>query len=86
MYTGKCFRLKEAVLGIEKREGRHMAVPIPSGEMVVVLSGPALTDIRMVSVQWQGRQLVMFAEDLESRGTELGQNGSGRTTPLAASM
>ena len=85
MYTGKRFRLREAVLGIEKRDGRHIAMPIPSGETVVVLSGPNSTDIRMVNVQWRNRTLIMFAEDIEARCTELGHNGSERVAPLVAS-
>jgi len=75
MSTGKRFRLREAVLGIERVHGRYLSVPIPSGE-TVVLSGLGLADIRIVNVQWQDRNLLMFAEDIESRGTELKQNGT----------
>ena len=56
MYTGKRFRLGEAVLGIERVNGRHLAVPIPSGETVVVLSGPKPSDMRLVDVQWGERR------------------------------
>ncbi len=83
MYTGKRFRLNEAVLGIERIDGRHLAVPIPSGETVVVLSGPKPNDMRMVDVRWGGRILVMFAEDIQSRGTELKRSG---TDSAAASV
>ena len=86
MYTGKRFRLKEAVLGIERINGRHLAVSIPSGETVAVLSGPKPNDMRMVDVQWGQRTLVMFAEDIQSRGTELKQSGTDSGAVQAASM
>jgi hypothetical protein len=71
MYTGKRFRLGEAVLAIERIDGRHRAVPIPSGETVLILSGPKPNDMRMVDVQWGERRFIMFAEDSDSwKGTQ----------------
>jgi hypothetical protein len=86
MYTGKRFRLKEAVLGIERIEGRHFAVSIPSGETIVVLGGPKPNDMRMVDVRWGARILIMFFEDIQSRGMELRSNGTGSTVSPIGSI
>jgi hypothetical protein len=85
MYTGEWFRLGEAVLGIERVNGRHVAIPIPSGETVVVLSGPKLADTRLVDVRWAGRTFLVFAEDIQARGKELKQSGAERVASRAAS-
>lgn len=85
MYTGKHFRLKEAVLGIERTHGRHLAVTVPSGEIIRVLSGPKPNDMRMVDVLWINRTLVMFAEDIERRGVEVWQMDS-RSASQAVSL
>jgi hypothetical protein len=85
VYTGKRFRLGEAVLGIERVNGRHLAVPIPSGETIVVLSGPKPNDMRLVDIRWGERTFVMFAEDIRSRGTELTQRGTDSAHSRGAS-
>ncbi len=71
MYTGRSYRLKDATLGIEALDGRRSAVMVPAGEIVRVLSGPRPDDRRMVDVLWGERTLVMFTEDIDSRGEEV---------------
>ena len=69
MLTGKRIRLKIETLAIETdSDGKRIAVTVPGGEVVRVLSGPRPDDRRMVDVLWDKRALVMFAEDLERRG------------------
>ena len=72
MLTGKRFRLKTSTLGIETIGDHRRAVHIPADEVVVVLSGPRPDDRRMIDVLWDDRTLVMFAEDIEVRGKEIG--------------
>jgi hypothetical protein len=76
MLTGKRFRLTTATLGIERIDGHRTAVQVPPEEIVVVLSGPRPDDRRMVEVSWDGRTLVMFAEDVQTRGQEIGLGSS----------
>jgi hypothetical protein len=71
MYTGKHFRLKLDILGIEVADGNRIATTIPAGQTIRVLSGPRPDDRRMVDVLWGERTLVMFTEDLERRGEEI---------------
>ena len=71
MYTGKQFRLKQEILGIETVNDERVAITIPIGQVLKVLSGPRPDDRRMVDVLWGERTLVVFTEDIERRGTEI---------------
>jgi hypothetical protein len=71
MHTGKRFRLKQEILGIETNNYERVAVTIPAGQLLKVLSGPRPDDMRMVDVLWGDRTLVVFTEDLERRGQEI---------------
>jgi hypothetical protein len=76
MYTGKRFRLKSETVGIESSHDNRVAVTVPAGALVRVLSGPRPDDRRMVDVLWGDRTLVMFAEDIERRGEEVRSRGT----------
>jgi len=67
-FTGKHFRMKATTLGIETVGSHKEAVHVPAGEIVVALSGPRSDDARMLNVRWNSKTLVMFVEDLETRG------------------
>jgi len=69
--TGKSFRLPVEMFGIETINGQRTAVRVPENSVVRVLSGPTPTDERMVDVQWEGRKLVMFADDIRDRRDEV---------------
>jgi hypothetical protein len=70
-FTGKHFRLKAATLGIETVGNHTEAVHVPAGDVVIALSGPRNDDARMISVRWNNKTLVMFVEDIETRGLEV---------------
>jgi hypothetical protein len=68
--TGKQFRLLAETLGITPLHGdNRLAVMVPAGETITVLSGPRPDDKRMVDVQWGDKQLMMFYEDVQKRGS-----------------
>ena len=75
MLTGKQFRLTTETLAIQRIEGERRAVKVPADAIIRVISGPKPTDSRMIDVEWDGNQLVMFAEDVQRRGQEI----KGRT-------
>lgn len=77
MLTGRRFRLKVDTLAIDSSGKKRIAVTIPSGEIIDVIRGPRLDDQRMVDVRWDGRALVMFAEDVEGRGEYVGRQTAG---------
>ncbi len=69
MLTGKRFKLLAETLGIETIDGdNRVAVMVPAGEVITVLSGPRLDDKRMVDAQWGDKTLVMFYDDIQKRG------------------
>lgn len=71
MLTGKHFKLNTATLAIDSIEGKRVAVTVPAGNIVKVTSGPRDDNDRMVDVLWDGRIVVMFAIDVNVRGTEV---------------
>ena len=80
MLTGKRFRLLAETLGIETLDGNgdRLAVMVPAGETITVLSGPRPDDKRMVDVQWGDKKLVMFYEDIQKRGSQSGSKGQAK--------
>lgn len=76
MLTGKKFRMKTTILGIENRPDGRYALHVPEGQTIIVLSGPKPDDRRMVDAEWDGRKLVLFAEDVLSRGEEIERAGA----------
>jgi hypothetical protein len=85
MLSGKQFHLLVEILGIEAIEGdNRVAVLVPAGETIKVLSGPRPDDKRMVDVQWGNKTLVMFYEDIQKRSDEVREslpNPSTRAFP-----
>jgi hypothetical protein len=71
MLTGKRFRLKADTLAIESNGEKRIAVTVPAEEIIEVIRGPRPDDKRMVDVRWNGRVLVMFAEDVQGREQEV---------------
>ena len=69
MLTGKQFRLNVETMGIRTVPGqRGVAVPVPAGSVVTVESGPTPFDRNKILVSWNGRQFIMFLEDIQERG------------------
>lgn len=69
MLSGRRFHLLVEILGIETNgDNNRVAVMVPAGETVTVLSGPRPDDMRLVDVQWGDKKLVMFYEDVQKRG------------------
>ncbi|HEV8147462.1 MAG TPA: hypothetical protein VGP79_13815 [Bryobacteraceae bacterium] len=80
MLTGKQFRLNVETLGIRAVPGqRGVAVPVPAGSVVTVDAGPTPIDGRTILVNWNGRQLIMFLEDVQVRGEAVGESEPGKS-------
>ena len=76
MLTGKRFRLKTPTLEIETIDGKRTAVSVPVGAIIEVTHGPSPTDSRMLDVTWEGKALVMFHDDIKTRGGDPNGNGT----------
>lgn len=69
MVSGQHFRLGVETLGIEVIDDDHrIAVKVPVGEIITVIRGPRPETKGLVDVQWGQKKLVMFVEDIETRG------------------
>jgi hypothetical protein len=78
MWTGRRFRLRAKILAVGIAVGERTATYIPAGETLLVIGGPRPTATRLVDISWKGRDLCVFAVDLEARGEDLGkESGAG---------
>jgi hypothetical protein len=69
MLSGKRFHLLAETLGIEAINGNNrVAVVVPAGEVITVISGPRPDDTRLIDVVWGDKKLIMFHEDIQKRG------------------
>jgi hypothetical protein len=75
--TGKWFRLKSDIIGIESKDRDRTAVRVPANSIVKVTRGPTQKmDVRMTEVLWEGRTIVMLADDIQRDCEEI-PGGSG---------
>jgi hypothetical protein len=75
MLTGKRFELRTPTMAIDAIDGKRVAITIPAGTTIKVVSGAREGD-RMLDVLWEGRTYVMFATDVTDRGIDV----TGRST------
>ena len=70
MLTSKQFRMDTPIAAIDAVEGKRIAIIVPAGAAIKVISPPREAD-NMIDVLWEGRIVTMFAIDVEERGTEI---------------
>jgi hypothetical protein len=76
MLTGKRFKLENPTLALHIHEGKRVALTLPKGCIVSVVSGPTGEGDRLVEVVCDGQVVSVFFLDLKMRGTELKDPGS----------
>jgi hypothetical protein len=76
MLTGRRFKIANPTMALDVLDGQRVAVIIPAGATVKVVSGPTSESDRLVDVLWDGRTVAMFAFDLTVRGTEVKDPGT----------
>ena len=69
MLTGKRFKLAKATLAIDVIDGKRTAITIPAEATIKVVSEPSGHGDQMIHALWEGRTVVMFAVDIQERGT-----------------
>jgi hypothetical protein len=60
------FRIKTPTLAIVEINGQKTTMYVQTGELVAVANGP-LDGTRLVDVEWNGREAMMFTIDLRER-------------------
>jgi hypothetical protein len=68
MLIGKRFTLARPTIAIDIADDKRAAVTIPAEALIEVIAGTRSED-SMIDVLWKGRVLLMFAVDIEERGT-----------------
>ena len=87
MLTGKQFRLNVETMGIRAVPGqRGVAVPVPAGSVVTVEAGPTPFGHNGILVSWNGRQFVMFLEDVQVRGEEVPEAEQRKSSSTEVSL
>lgn len=72
MLTGQHFRLRVETLGLEiSDDDNRSPLKVPAGQIITVLNGLCQDDKRLVEVQWGGKKLVMFVEDIRTRAEQV---------------
>jgi hypothetical protein len=61
------YRITQPTIAVFQEGGRHVAHIVPSGALITIIDGTAFDGNRLVEVTWDGRQVMMFAQDLRSR-------------------
>ena len=65
------YRITSPVLALSLEGDRHVSEPIPKGASVTIESETFNGD-KLVEVIWDGRVVMMFTQDLRSRGEKIG--------------
>ena len=76
MLTGKRFRLENPTLALDIVDGKRVAITVPTGSTIKVVSGPTGEGDRLVDVVWESRTMAMFAYDVSVRGIEILDRGA----------
>jgi hypothetical protein len=59
------YRFNSPTLALLEEAGRHVARTVPAGAVVEV--GGAFERDKLVEVQWDGKRVMIFAQDLRNR-------------------
>ena len=76
MRTGKRFKLANPTLALDIIDGKRVAVTVPAGAIISVVSGPMTEGDRLIDALWAGRTVAMFSYDVVVRGIEIKEPGS----------
>ena len=68
MLSAAAFRLNKPTIALFFEEGRQVARTIPQGAVVQVNTTEGN---KLIEVVWEGRTVLMFAQDLRARGERI---------------
>jgi hypothetical protein len=61
------YRIKSPTIALFEEDGRHVADTVPIGA-IVEIDSEMFDGNKLVTVAWDGRHVMMFTQDLRSRG------------------
>jgi hypothetical protein len=60
------YRVTQPTIALFEEDGRHVANTIPAG-VVVEINGDSFNGDKLMEVVWEGKRVMMFAQDLRKR-------------------
>lgn len=69
----KKYRIQSPTIALFVEEGRHVARTVPAGA-IVQIDGDAYNENKLVDVMWNEQAIMMFAQDVRSRGAQIEEN------------
>jgi hypothetical protein len=66
----ECYRIHSPIMALFERNGRHMAETVPVGA-IVEIDTDTFDGNRLVDVIWVGKPVMMFTQDLRTRGESI---------------
>jgi hypothetical protein len=64
------YRITSPVLALFPEDGRHVAHTIPKGDLVTIDS-ETFDGNKLIQVIWDGKAVMMFTQDLRTRGEKV---------------
>jgi hypothetical protein len=64
------YRIASSTLALFHEEGRQVAHPVPAGA-IITIDGAGFNGDRLADVTWDGKKVMMFAQDLRDRAGPL---------------
>jgi hypothetical protein len=64
------YRIQSPTIALFVEEGRHVAHTVPAGA-IVAIDSEAYSDNKLVDVVWEEKTVMMFAQDVRSRGEKI---------------
>ena len=61
------YRITNPTIAMILEDGRHVAHTVPSGAIISVPNGKPFDGEKLMEVVWDGKTVMMFAQDLRSR-------------------
>ena len=72
MLDGNTYRIDGPTMALFLDGDLHVTRTVPAGSIVSVHS-ESLNGKELVNVTWVGKQVMMFAQDIKSRGTKINE-------------
>lgn len=67
----KRYRINSPTMALFPENGYHGARPVPAGSVVVIDEDLFKDNNKLVEVLWNQRNVMMFAQDLRTRGEKI---------------
>jgi hypothetical protein len=61
------YRITNPTIALFQEDGQYVSHMVPTGTIIAIHDGRGIDGHRLVEVEWDGKTVMMFAQDLRSR-------------------